>query len=110
ELGPADDRAHELASAAAGRLLSAADRSHRRGDFAAARAQLEGAVRLLEGSARARALGELAKTEEYLYDFQAAGARAEEAIAEAEAANDRIALLRARLIRAETGGLTDPTA
>jgi class 3 adenylate cyclase/tetratricopeptide (TPR) repeat protein len=109
ELGPADERARELASAAANRLLSSADRAHGRGDFAAAHAQLERAVGLLDGSGRARALAELAMTEGYLFDFPAAVARAEEAIAAADAAGDRVAMLRARLILAAAAGLTAPT-
>jgi tetratricopeptide (TPR) repeat protein len=109
ELGPADERTRELARAAAGRLLSAADRAQRRGDFPAARTQLERAVELLEGSERARALVELALTDGHLHDFPAAAAAAEAALTEAEAAGDRVALLRARVVRAGARGQFDPT-
>ena len=89
ELGPADEHARELARAAAGRLLSSADRAQRRGDFTAARHQLERAVDLLEGTERARALVELALTDAHLHDFQASLTLAEAAVAEGEASDDR---------------------
>ncbi len=109
ELGPADEHARELAHAAAERLLSSADRALRRGDFAAARTQLERAAGLLEGSERARALVELAYTNGHFHDFRAVLAIADEAIAEAEASNDRVAALRARIMQADSMGQVDPT-
>jgi len=109
ELGPTDERARELARRAAGRLTSSAERAQRRGDFAAARHLLERAVELLEGSERARALVELALTAGHLHDFQAARALSDEAIAEGNAADDRVAVLRARLMGAEAVAQIDPT-
>jgi class 3 adenylate cyclase/tetratricopeptide (TPR) repeat protein len=109
ELGPPDERGRELARAAGARLLSSADRAQRRGDFGAARGQLERAAELLDGSERARALVELALTDGHLHDFPAAAAAAEAAIAEAEATGDRVALLRGRLVRAGARGQFDPT-
>jgi class 3 adenylate cyclase/tetratricopeptide (TPR) repeat protein len=109
ELGPADERARALAAAAAGRLLSAADRAQRRGDFAAARHLLERAVGMLEGSKRARALVELALAVAQLHDFHAATRLAAEGEAEAEAADDLVGRWRARLIASEARAQIDPT-
>jgi tetratricopeptide (TPR) repeat protein len=108
ELGPVDERARELARRAARRLGSAAERAQQRGDFGAARAQLASAADLLEGSERARALVELAMADAQFHDFQSAAAHAAEAIAEAEPTDDRVALLRARIIAAESAGQIDP--
>jgi class 3 adenylate cyclase len=109
ELGSPDARTRGLAGAAAGRLMSSAERSAQRGDFSAARHQLERAVELLDGSERARALVELALADVWLHDFQAAAVLGREAIAEAEAAGDRIADLRARLVLAEASAQIDPS-
>jgi tetratricopeptide (TPR) repeat protein len=109
ELGPPDERARELAGRARARLRSSADRAQQRGDSAAARHLLERTVDLLsEGSERARTLVELAFTVAGSNDYQAAVGLADEAIAGAEAAGDRIALLRARLVRAEATAQIDP--
>ncbi len=89
ELGPADEHARDLASAAAGRLTSSAERAQGRGDLAAARLLLARAVELLQGPERARALAELALTAGLLYDFHGAVALANEAIEQAEASDDR---------------------
>jgi hypothetical protein len=109
ELGPADERALELASAAARRFRSSAERAVQRGDYAAARRLMERAVDLLEGSERARARVELAIMAGQHHDFQASAALAREAMEEAEEAGDRVALLRARLVAAASAGQIDPT-
>jgi class 3 adenylate cyclase/tetratricopeptide (TPR) repeat protein len=109
ELGPPDEHTHQLAGAAARRLSSSAERSAQRGDFSAARHQLERAVELLDGSDRARALVELALTDAWLHDFQTAAALAREAVAEAEASGDHIAGLRARLVLTEASAQIDPS-
>jgi class 3 adenylate cyclase/tetratricopeptide (TPR) repeat protein len=109
ELGPPDDHARELARSSATRLMSSADRALHRSELQAARQLLERAADLLEGSERARTLAELALTAALMNDYRGAVAVAEEAIADATRAGDRIAELRARLVAAEAMGQIDPT-
>jgi class 3 adenylate cyclase/tetratricopeptide (TPR) repeat protein len=109
ELGPPDERTRAIAHAAAGRLLSSADRAEERGDDATARSLLVRCAELSEDAVRAHALTLLAWAESELNDFPASIRSATEAVSAAEHAGEERYALRADLVRIEARGHVDPT-
>ena len=108
ELGPVDDHARTLATAAAERLLASAVRAGGREDHRSVTLLVRRAVELAEGAIRGGALLMLAQAEMELSDYQASEARAREAKEEAARLGDRVLALRAELIILESLGQTDP--
>ena len=109
ELGPPDERARSIARAAAARLLSSADRSEERGDYAAAQSLLERCAEFSEGATRAHALTVLAWALGEQNDFQGALEAAAGAVSAAEQAGDERLALRADLVRNDARSHLDPT-
>jgi predicted ATPase/class 3 adenylate cyclase len=109
ELGPPDDRAHQLRAAAAGRLFASAGRAHAREDYRTSRQLLVACADLAEDRMRAETFILLAEATSQLNDFTASRAAATDAIEEADRLADRVLARRAELFLVESWGQTDPT-
>jgi class 3 adenylate cyclase len=109
ELGPPDDAMKDLGRSAAARLISSAERTRERGDFAVAERLLTGAAEISDGTIRARSLFELSQTQFEKNDFRASAESAREAIDAAEVGDDPALAQRAALVLSECLGQLDPT-
>jgi class 3 adenylate cyclase len=109
ELGPPDDAMKDLGRSAAARLISSAERTRERGDFAVAERLLTGAAEISDGTIRARSLFELSQTQFEKNDFRASAETAREAIDAAEVGDDPALAQRAALVLSECLGQLDPT-
>ena len=109
ELGPADEAMKDLGRSAAAHLISSAERTRERGDFAVAERLLTGAAEISDGTIRARSLFELSQTQFEKNDFPASAATARQAIDAAEASSDRALAERAALVLDEALGQIEPT-
>jgi hypothetical protein len=109
ELGPPDDAMKDLGRSAAARLISSAERTRERGDFAVAERLLTGAAEISDGTIRARSLFELSQTQFEKNDFRASAETARQAIDAAEVGGDPALAQRAALVLSECLGQLDPT-
>ena len=98
-----------LGRSAAAHLISSAERTRERGDFAIAERLLTGAAEISDGTIRTRSLFELSQTQFEKNDFPASAESAQQAIDAAEASSDRALAERAALVLDEALGQIEPT-